>query len=532
MEHRNGYFQLIMNNGSTFVRLFPAVGGGEMFSLAELKDYLSLKGFTKYDQINMNNVYASLKEETDVLIDDKENYAVQESFDLTIAPNKMTAVARFYPPSNFGASYTFEEIMEDLTLKKIKVGVDEEVIRNYLENKCFCKNYVIARGIDPIQGTDASIEYFFNTNPNVKPEVKEDGSVNFFNLQTISSCKKGQVLARLTREDPGRPGINVCGERVMQRTVKKGQLKYARNIALDEDGLQLIAQVSGHVSLVDDKVFVSDVYEVNDVDTSTGNIEYAGSVMIKGNVRTGFSVKAEGNIEVSGVVEGAVLEAGGNIIIARGVNGMGRGILKANGNVISKFIENANVSSGGYVQAEAILHSKVAAKGDIEVIGRKANITGGSICSGTMISAKTIGSTMGTDTFVEVGIDPTIKARYNQLQAELIDAKKNVNNMQPILTTLTKKLSAGEKLSPDQIKYLQKLAEGCKMLQQKIESHDKELEDLAEIMSNDTVAQIKVLHEIYPGTKITISDVSMYVKQVSGHCRFIKSQGDVKMVTL
>ncbi|NLG04126.1 MAG: hypothetical protein GX567_09910, partial [Clostridia bacterium] len=102
MDHRNGYFQLIMSNGSTYVRLFPPIGTGEMFSLAELKDYLTLKGYTKYDQIHMNNVYANLKEQTDVLIDEKENYAVQESFKLTISPNKMTAVARFYPPSNFG----------------------------------------------------------------------------------------------------------------------------------------------------------------------------------------------------------------------------------------------------------------------------------------------------------------------------------------------------------------------------------------------------------------------------------------------
>ncbi|NLG02898.1 MAG: DUF342 domain-containing protein, partial [Clostridia bacterium] len=250
------------------------------------------------------------------------------------------------------------------------------------------------------------------------------------------------------------------------------------------------------------------------------------------NVRTGFSVKAEGNIEVAGVVEGAILEAGGDIIIARGVNGMGRGKLSAQGNIISKFIENAHVSSGGYIQAEAILHSKVAAKGDIEAIGRKANITGGSVCSGTMISAKTIGSPMGTDTFIEVGIDPALKARYNQLQMELIEAKKNVNNMQPILTSLTKKLSAGDRLTPEQLKYLQQLAQSCKAFQQQIVSNEQEIDSLAELMSNDTVAQIKVFHEIYQGTKITISDVSMYVKQGCSHCRFIKSQGDVKMVNL
>lgn len=82
--------------------------------------------------------------------------------------------------------------------------------------------------------------------------------------------------------------------------------------------------MDGHVSLVEGKVFVSDVYEVENVDLSTGNIDFEGSVQVNGNVSSNFVIRAGGNVIISGVVEGAYIEAGGNIIIARGMNGMAR----------------------------------------------------------------------------------------------------------------------------------------------------------------------------------------------------------------
>ncbi len=97
--------------------------------------------------------------------------------------------------------------------------------------------------------------------------------------------------------------------------------KYGRNLEVSEDGLRLISKVTGHVSLEGDKIFVSDEYIIQtDVDTSTGDIEYNGNVKILGCVRAGFSVKATGNISVSGAVEGAIITAGKDVILERGRN--------------------------------------------------------------------------------------------------------------------------------------------------------------------------------------------------------------------
>lgn len=79
------------------------------------------------------------------------------------------------------------------------------------------------------------------------------------------------------------------------------------------------------------------------MDNSTGNIDYPGNVTVRGNVKGGFSIIAKGDIVVEGVVEDALIQAGGQIIVKRGIHGMTKGILRAQGNVICKFIENATI---------------------------------------------------------------------------------------------------------------------------------------------------------------------------------------------
>ena len=82
----------------------------------------------------------------------------------------------------------------------------------------------------------------------------------------------------------------------------------------------MYSDVSGNVTLVEDRVFVSDTYVIEgDVGPSTGDIDYDGAVEVKGNVITGYTVKAAGDITVEGAVEGATLISEGKIVLKRGM---------------------------------------------------------------------------------------------------------------------------------------------------------------------------------------------------------------------
>lgn len=422
------------------------------------------------------------------------------------------------------------EFLNDLHHRQIVAGIQTEAVEAYFENRKYCTDFVVAEGRTPRHGTDARIEYYFNTDLRAKPTLQEDGSVDFFHLNTINHCKENDILARLIPGDPGEFGENILGAKLKPRDVKRETLRGSQNTRFSEDRTELISSVNGHVVLVEGKVFVSNVYQVENVDNSTGDIEYEGSVEIHGNVSTNFSVKAKGNIVVSGVVEGAFLEAGGDIIIARGMNGMNKGKLTAGGNVVAKFFENATVTAAGYVSAESILHSTVMAGTEVTVDGRRGFIVGGRVSATNVIHVKTLGSPMGASTLVEVGVDPAMKIKYQENQKQLAEAGKVLKSLEPIIVTYAHKRQQGLQLQPDQVKYLKSILQLREMKQQELETLTREQEELQAMLEQQGNASVIVTGEVYQGTKIAITDVSTVVKGSMKYCKFIKQHGDVKMV--
>lgn len=528
----NGYFRINSDDSGTKVKLYAPTDGGMPVNIKEITNYLD-KNKIKYDLKILNDAIISLDSDSkELFLMPEKILPISESCDIYVLDNRMTAKVRFFPASNNGRAYDKEGILSELRIAKVMNGYDEAAIENFLNNKKYCTDYILAKGTAPIEGKDAFITYNFPTDNKARPTLNEDGTVDFFNLNMVNHCKVGDVLAVLTPEDKGTPGLDLAGNVIRPREVKKIKLSYGLNIDINEERTVLTSKVNGHVSLVDGKVFVADVMEVENVDTSTGNIEYEGNVKVNGNVCSNFTIISHGNIEVKGVVEGACLKADGNIILARGINGMSKGRLEAGGNVIAKFLENCSVTARGYVETESILHSNVQAGTEINVVSRKGFITGGKVCATNCVRVKTLGTAMGSDTEVMVGVDPVVQNRFIELNKEIVEIQKNLKVMLPVLDANKKKLAAGAKLLPEQIKNLQQLALNVKGLQEKAVADAREIEKLRTVMEDSSNAKIEVTGEVYAGTKITISDVSLVVKEDTHYCRFMKQQGVVSSAGL
>lgn len=533
MSGKNGYFQLTVKEGATYISFFPPEGDGERLNASEVIQYLNKHHIENVDVRKLNSCIMRVKDgPTEMIVCETEILPERESLSVQIAEDKMSAVARFYPASNLGSNMTIEDIVSDLVMAGVKFGLKKDVIEQFMKERRYCTSYEIAVGKEPVQGEDASITYFFNTEISQKPKENEDGSVDYHNLNNIAPVLAGDILAELKPEVPGVPGMDVTGGVIKPYDVKKLKLKYGKHIERSEDKLTIRSLISGHASLVDDQVFVSDVFEVENVDASTGDIIYEGSVVVKGNVRTGFLVKANGNIDVNGVVEGAKLISDGNILVKRGVQGMAKADLHAKGNVVAQFIENANVEAGGFIRAGEILHSRVSAKGDIEVDGKKGFITGGVVRSTNLISAKSIGSPMGTSTIIEVGVDPILKMQLQKMECEILESQKVLSTARPVVIAFGKRMGGGEKMSRDQLARVQMLQRTIDEHEKRISDNSKEVEEIKGLLELETEACVKVRSNLYPGTKITISDASYFVKDNMGFCRFTKEQGEVKWHTM
>lgn len=522
----NGYFQLITSGEAVSIRLIPETDGGEPIRVNEVANYLRYKKIL----FNLKQLNEGIEkhEDTVVPLGLDAHAPEQEMCVITVSDDKLHASIRFYAPSDNGVVMERDEIMNEVAYHKIVYGVLQENLDAFLANREYCRDYELAAGKSAKSGKDSQIEYLFSTDTQSKPKLKEDGSVDFFNLSTINHCKKGDVLARLHPELRGEPGTTVYGENLAPPSFEKKILKFGRNVAISEDKTVLTAEKDGHVELEDGRVCVSDIFEVNNVDTSTGNIEFEGSVHIKGNICENYSVKASGSVIVGGVVEGAYVESDGDIIISRGMNGMEKGVLKAKGNIVSKFLENTTAEAGGYIETECILHSKITAGDEVIVTGKRAFVTGGHVTAANRITARTLGSQMAAATTLEVGVNPMIRQRYAQLQKETADLQNSLKQIEPVVQSTMLKLKQGVKLTPEQVKYVQTLSAAGTEQKKRLEKNLKEMDDLGSQFDATSEACVAVSGVAYPGTKIVISDISLTLKQEYKYCKFKRIRGDIK----
>ncbi len=469
---RNAFFQLIHKEDGTYLKAYPAVDGGMPLKSDDILTYLAKKQYSDIDVSVIKKFVEAAAEEPNAImkITGEKKLPENEYALITIDVQRYMAKLRLFPPSNEGKRLDLKDLANLVEQNGIKYGIIENNMKAVLKGRLYCTDILIAKAQLPVQGRSASIEYNFDVNKTNTPQMAEDGSVDFHKLDMIERVQEGQLLAKLTPADYGTDGIDVCGMPVKPAKVINLTLKHGKHIHLSDDKLEMYSEVSGNVTLVDDTVFVSNVYEVPaDVGPSTGDIDYDGSVEVKGNVLSGYTVHATGDITVNGAVEGANLVAGGKIVLKRGIQGMGKGNMEAQGDVISNFIESSKVTSGGKIISDAIMHSDVIAQDAIEVHGKRGLIAGGKVRSATRIETKTAGSSMGTQTELEVGLDPTIMDRYHAIEKniELLSDEKDkiLQNVQ----ILQKRLKAKGSLDEDKMKLLKSNGARIKEIDAEIE---------------------------------------------------------------
>ncbi len=530
MTKRNGYFQLHLEEEGTYIRLFPQQDGGMPIDLSEVMSYLNDVKIYEYDLETLTKTLRMLSSPVTIKLMEKKISPVAAYVQVQIAKDRMTAAVRLYPPSNHGAPLSQEMILGSLTRAKVGYGIVEPIINRIVSTPIYCQTIPVAKGKAAVEGSDAVIEYLFDTNPLAKPKMNEDGSVDFHQLNIFTEVKEGQLLATLTPEKEGIPGMDVFGNPLNPHKIRKKTLKYGKNIRISDDKLQIFSEVSGDVKLEGDMVFVSNSYTVAaDIDASTGDIVYEGNVIVNGNVRTGFSIHAKGDIQVKGVVEGASLYAGGNIVLSRGIQGMNRGLLFAEGDVLTKFIESATVKAGGTVRSGSILHSTVEAGDKILCEGRKSFAIGGTLSAGNLIQVKTIGNQMGTETNVKIGVDPLVYEQLKDAQKELTENQDMIEKCIQVLVLFKKRMESGQGIPQDKIPIIKKAGEDRAQLEERQTELKLIIENATKAIEANANGRLKVSDAIYSGVRIQISNSMYVVKDTGKYCQFYLEDGEIVM---
>jgi len=530
-----GVFSLRLDrDGCAYLKVKPPKGDGEAVTKEEVEAEVFNRALTSYDMPKIEEV-VKLTDDIFVKVGEFSYNPVNDPLmSIEVADDEMSASIYVSEPGSGGANLNSEDIKGFLRNNRVISGLNDKYLTAFEENPVYRRAYLVAEGIEPIHGKDGYIKYLFEVDPNkIKLKIKDDGKVDFKELNLIQNVIKGQPLAKKIPPEIGNNGKTIYGTPIKARDGRDVQIGLGKNVTIAQNGEIAVAEDSGQVLLSKGKISVETVMVIaGDVNTSTGNINGLGTVVVKGNVEDGFSVTAQGTIEVLGFVGKSSLTSGGDIVVKQGINGGegdDSGMIKAQKSVWASFITNATVEAGNnVVVSDGIVNSQVDANAKILCQGKRAKIVGGHVRAAEEVNAAVLGSPHGAETIIEVGYDPKTKEEIENLEKHQREIEEKLDKLSRNIQGLLKqkKIMKDKFPSPK----AQSLLSQKKMLNNlTVEKNnctteiERRLDYLESLKVSGKICASKTVH---PGVKLFVKDAALDITNPYGNAvTFIVENG-------
>ncbi len=246
------------------------------------------------------------------------------------------------------------------------------------------------------------------------PDDDTQDAVSHYDQMTFVVVHKGDEIATKSEKSDGFDGSDIFGKVIPAHEGKSNEGILDDSILVAADGV-CTAAISGVLTAEPSKISISNELLVkNDVDFQTGRIIFPGSVVVNGSVRDRFSIKAEDDISIKGLVESADIESQRSITLLRGMAGKETGTIKAGKNL-----------EAGYLEAViAEVHGDASVKGEItnsqltihkRLNAENAAIRGGSIHASMGAQIGSVGSVQGVETELVIGSLPEIEQKIRAI---------------------------------------------------------------------------------------------------------------------
>jgi uncharacterized protein (DUF342 family) len=517
IQGENGHFILDSRDGRAILTVYPGGKGGRAVQAADVEARIKLFGITGTNKAVLESIVADADSMPHDVGMFPEPDPVPSSVEVEVSPDGMEAWFIVHPAQHGGAPLDRAMIQAALSAKNVTHGVREEWISQVLaseETGVF--RAIAARGTEILPAVSEHLEFILDPHPHPEPDPAAK-KIDFKKRSVIQTCESGQLLARLLPGQPGHSGVDVTG-RVLEEASSPGiEVVPGKNIKKQAN--DFYSAHSGHFRAREMRIGplrrfyldVDDVLHLDNVDFSTGHIQFPGTVIVHGTVADGFDVHAEGDVIVEKSVGSVHIRAGGDIRLLEGIVGRRDASLIAQGEVLSNFVQEASVfARGNIIIAEGALNSRLVSGGDVQIEDGRGELIGGEcICSGSL-RANRIGSRLETPTRITLGIDPDTLEQLRSLDSELIEKQRTLERVNKNLAMLAERGKKGA-VEPDTEKKLLALKENYS---HSVRSLDKQRRRLQEKVLPNPRSELVTL-EAFPGMEVNFG-VGTPAYRVSG----------------
>ena len=425
-----------------------------------------------------------------------------------------------------GKPVTYDDLCAEAAKNGIRRNLNEQAMRDIFEKKEYGRSIVIARGDRPVDGTDGFVTYNFEQKDTQEFVEDEFGNVNYRDLGFIRNIQEGTVIAEITPETQGEPGMDIRGATVAQCPGRQPVFVVGNGVELTEDGRKLIAAVSGNLRWNKNHFVVDKEVVINgDVDASVGNIDFIGNVTIKGNTNEGYEIRANGSVTVLGTVTGTKIAADGDISIRIGAVAAdlsGR-------NISASFFENCTLNAKEKLTAQSFVACQAFCNGQLSASNGKGAIVGGKYTCLSNIEANIIGSDTYAKTMLVLGNVAILAEEKNDKTKRITEFRRQLDQIEKICTALQEQKKAGgitserEEMLTTSIRAKFVHRREIKDMLDRIKQIDKEIDNNSDLC-------IRVRRSLFPGVVIKINGEQLVVDKLNGQCVVrMDSDGEIKI---
>ncbi len=394
------------------------------------------------------------------------------------------------------------QLLKALSDHGITHGIDNTALEKIASEKIVHKFIPVASGTPAGSPVHGRLEPLIDISQMGKPKQLSNGRVDHRNLQKVLNVKQGTVLLRRIPPKLGKDGTDVFGNRIKASKPRDVALPSGIGVEVSpKDENTLIAATDGYVYEYEPNCFEvrKEKKIVSDIDYSTGNIDFYGDLRIDGVIRSGFEVKATGDIIINGSLEDAIVKADGNVAITGGASGAQSGKIESHADTTLKYCEQFSIQSVRDITIEKdSVHSQCYAGGTITA----QNIVGGFCSARAGIVAHTIGNDSEVRTTVHIGISRELENKRYALLKKLTKVNtEDARCREEIFNLVNNNVSSEGTLNNENCEKLRDLKEQRKKLLDEEQQLQDAISELQEKTNLKTPAFIKA-SSIYPNTTI------------------------------
>lgn len=345
-------------------------------------------------------------------------------FELTVqvSEDQMQAWATVKPAFP-GEEIALERLLEKLAYAGVKQGYIYDALKEIMAHSQ-AEQLLVATGVLPVPGQNAWLEPLFqNAWPEGAPERPK---------ALVVELAEAVPLVKLHAATTGQAGMTVTGHALPTRPGKNLQLVPALGSDFSPvDPLVLVSTQSGCPVLRFNSVRLDPILTVEKVDETSGDLNYAGSILILGAVESGYQVQAKGHIEVLGDVGAACLEAGGDILIHGAVLGQGQGLIRAAGQIAAGSVSQVFIEGQRDILIRAGASQSHLRSGRSIVIGESAEtgvLLGGRLIALQQLRVGQIGNERKSVAHVHLGQDDYFLDQFDAKNVALADLRLELEN--------------------------------------------------------------------------------------------------------